>query len=109
MVEENTVRNHLRKEENAMVMDKVSRAYGVLIHSYQIETVEALNAISLLKLGADLGWLEGVSPQDLNRLFFECRRAHLLSKFEQEVVQDKLPHKRAEFIHSTLQKAKLKI
>ncbi len=109
MVEENTARSRLRKEENPHVMDKVSRAFGILIHSYQIEAIEALNAISLLKLGADLGWLEGVTPKELNRLFFDCRRAHLLSKFEEEIAHEKLPHKRAEFIHSTLGKVKLKI
>lgn len=109
LVEESTARSRLRKEENPLVMDKVSRAFGVLIHSYQIGTIESLNAISLLKLGADLGWLEGVTPKELNRLFFDCRRAHLLAKFEHDIPHDKLPHKRAEFIHTTLAKAKLKI
>jgi len=109
LVEENAVRSHLRKEENPEVKDKVSRAYGVLIHSYQIETIEALNAISLLKLGADLGWLSGITPLELNRLFFDCRRAHLLSKFEEEIIKEEIPQKRAEFIHKTLKKAKLKI
>jgi len=109
MVEENSVRSLLRKEENPEVMDKVSRAFGVLIHSYQIEAVEALDAISLLKLGADLKWLEGVSPQELNRLFFDCRRAHLLAKCDSEITQEEIPHKRAEFIHKALKKAKLMI
>lgn len=109
LVEENTLRSHLRKEENAEVMDKVSRAYGVLSHSYQIETVEALDALSLLKLGADLEWLDGITPQELNRLFFDCRRAHLLTKFDNEINQEEIPHKRAEFIHKALKKAKLKI
>lgn len=109
LVEENSLRSFLRKHENPIVIDKVSRAYGVLAHSYQIETIEALNAISLLKLGADLGLLEGVTPQELNRLFFACRRAHLLSKLDGEINQDHLAHKRAEFIHSTLSKVKLKI
>lgn len=109
MVEENSVRSRLRKEENAEVMDKVSRAYGILIHSYQIEAIEALDAISLIKLGADLEWLEGVTSQELNRLFFDCRRAHLISKFDAEMNQEEIPHKRAEFIHKALKKVKLKI
>ncbi len=109
MVEENTIRSHLRLEPNPDLMDKVSRAYGVLIHSYQIEPIEALNAISLIKLGADLGWLTGVTPKELNRLFFDCRRAHLLSRFDEEIPQDEIPHRRAEFIHKTLKNAKLKI
>lgn len=109
LVEENGLRTQLRKKENPAVIDKVSRAYGVLIHSYQIEAIEALNAISLLKLGADVGWLEGVTPVELNRLFFECRRGHLMSALEGEVAYETLAHKRAEFIHKTLEKAKLKV
>lgn len=109
MVEENTARSHLRSDPNPELMDKVSRAYGLLIHSYQIEPIEALNAISLIKLGADLGWLTGVDPKQLNRLFFDCRRAHLLSRFKEEVPQEEIPHLRAEFIHETLKNAKLEI
>ncbi|MFQ5729248.1 MAG: protein arginine kinase [Waddliaceae bacterium] len=109
MVEENSTRTRLRQEENAEVMDMVSRAYGLLIHSYQIETIEALNAISLLKLGADLGWLKGASTSELNQLFFNCRRAHLLSKFDEEIVKEEIPHKRAEFIHKTLKDISLTI
>ncbi len=109
MVEERNERTHLRKNIDADLMDKVSRAFGVLIHSYKIEPVESLNAISLIKLGADLGWLDGVSPKELNQLFFECRRAHLLAKFDEEIPLDEISHKRAEFIHQVLKKAKLKI
>jgi protein arginine kinase len=91
-------------------MDKVSRAFGILIHSYRIETRETLNEIGLVKLGVDLGWVEGVTPADLNHLMFHCRRAHLLTSLkEPEIPQDQVPHKRAEFIHATLKNAKLKI
>lgn len=109
LVEENSARNTLREGNYPEVKDKVSRAFGVLSHSYQIETLEALDAISLLKLGADLGWLKGVTPSDLNHLFFDCRRAHLLSKFEEKMENEEIPHRRAEFIHQTLKKAKLTI
>ena len=109
LVEESSVRSHLRQEENMEVKDKVSRAFGVLIHSYQIETIEALNSISLLKLGADLGWLKGVTAADLNKLFFNCRRAHLLANFGKEISQYELSHKRAEFIHQTLKNSFLAV
>lgn len=109
LVEESSARSHLRQEENREVKDKVSRAFGVLVHSYQIETIEALNSISLLKLGADLGWLKGVTAAELNKLFFNCRRAHLLTNFGEEVSQSELSHKRAEFIHQTLKHCSLAI
>lgn len=110
LVHEKSARAHLRDDaHNATIKDKVSRAFGVLIHSYRLDTIEAMNAISLLKLGLDLGWLKGVEMVDLNRLFFKCRRGHILSHFDEEVSQEELPHKRAEFIHAALKQAQLLI
>ncbi|MGA8164376.1 MAG: protein arginine kinase [Waddliaceae bacterium] len=109
LVEENSQRTRLHREENAEVKDKVSRAYGLLVHSYQLEAIEALDAISLLKLGVDLGWLKGITSMELNRLFFNCRRAHLLSHHDQDILPEEIAHKRAEFIHEALKNASLVI
>jgi len=109
MVEENNTRAHLRSTPNPELMDKVSRAYAILAHSYQMETIETLDSLSLLKLGSALGWLSGVTPHELNRLFFDCRRAHLLARFNEDVPQGEIAHRRAEFIHETLKKVKLEI
>lgn len=109
MVEENSARNHIRHSESADVKDKVSRAYGILIHSYQIEAIEALNALSLIKLGIDMGWLTGTGMASLNQLFFKCRRAHLLSQYSEKITQEEITHKRAEFVHKTLKDVQLVI
>lgn len=109
VVEEHAARNQIRHEQTPHIKDKVSRAYGILIHSYQIEAVEALNAISLLKLGADMNWISGVTVNQLNELFFNCRRAHLLCQFDEKIPQEEISHKRAEFIHKTLKDVKLNI
>lgn len=109
MVEESAERSRLRQEGTPDVKDKVSRAFGVLIHSYQIETVEALDAISLLKFGVDLGWVKGIDIPTLNHLFFTCRRAHLLNSLGEKssANQEDLLHKRAEFIHRSLKNVAL--
>lgn len=109
LMEENNARNQIRKKSNPDIMDKVSRAYAILLHSYQIEAVEALNAISLLKLGLDFGWISGVTIADLNQLFFNCRRAHLSRFMEKVTNQDEILHKRAEYIHGVLKPVKLLI
>lgn len=107
--EEKNAREIIRNQESAQIKDKVSRAFAVLIHSYQIEAIEALNAISLLKLGVDFGWVTGINVSKLNNLFFNCRRAHLLTNFKEKITQDEIPHKRAEFIHKYLKDVKLTI
>ncbi len=66
IVEEKSIRSHMKQEDDSNMKDKICRAYAILLHSYQIEAVEALNAISLLKLGLDLGWLMNTSHTVLN-------------------------------------------
>lgn len=109
LVEETSARNEIKQKENSEIKDRISRAYGILIHSYNIEAIEALNAISLLKLGQDLGWISGITNQQLNKLFFNCRRAHLLAQYEEKISQEQILHKRAEYIHKMLKDVKLMI
>lgn len=101
-VEEKSARKLIKESNSPDIKDKISRAYGVLVHSYQIEAVEALNALSLLKLGVSFDWVKGISVRQINELFFNCRRAHLLRQFKEELTQEQLLHKRAEFIHQHL-------
>ena len=107
LIEERKARSELIKSNNDDFKDKISRAYGILIHSYQIEAIEALNALSLLKIGCEAGWISGIDNRALNELFFNCRRAHLLYQYKESVVQEEIPHKRAERIHKALKDVKL--
>lgn len=102
LFEEKNARNELRHNHASTMKDKVSRAYAILLHSYQIEAIEALNAISLVKLGVDLDWIAGVNMEGLNRLFLNTRRAHLLSQYGSKISHEEISHKRAEFIHQAL-------
>lgn len=108
-LEENNVRKKVLKDDSRDIKDKVSRAFGILMHSYQIETVEALNALSLFKLGVELNWLTGISLLDVNQLFFNCRRAHLLQQFGENLKPEEIPHKRAEYLHKNLKNVQLVI
>lgn len=109
IAEEKIEREHLKKEECPNLKDQVSRAYGLIVYSYQTETLEALEAISLLKLGLSFGWISGITVKELNQLFFNCRRAHLVRRFKEEFSGETLLHKRAEFVHENLKNIKLEI
>lgn len=101
---EKALRTHLKESGNSAMKDLVSRAYGLLVHSYQLQTKEALNGLSLIKLGLDLGWISGITSQALNTLFFKCRHAHLAHLLNEKTLDSQdIPHKRAEFIHKALQ------
>lgn len=109
MVAEKRLRNEARASNDADAMDKISRAFGLATHSYNLETLEAWSALSLLKMGVDMGWVAGVDQTQLNALFFDTRRAHLNTEYGEEIPPEKLSHRRAEFVHQSLSGASLKI
>ncbi len=106
---EQKLRKELKGSKDPAICDEVSRAYGLAVHSYQLETIEAWSALSLLKLGADLEYISNVSHTQLNELLFDCRRAHLVAQYTSEITHEELPHRRAEFIHASLSEAHLEI
>lgn len=111
MAMEKTLRSHLQTENNTRIKDQVARAFGLLLHSWQLQTKEALGAISLVKLGLHLDWIEGITDAKLNTLFFQCRRAHLLYTLGESQLSDPLDiaHRRAEFLHKNMQGVILKV
>jgi protein arginine kinase len=109
IVQENAARREILQSQNPVIKDKVSRALGILIHSYQIEAIESLNALSLLKLGLEMGWVEGIKPSMLNLLFFNSRRSHLLNQLPEKINQEEIIHKRSEYIHKILKDVHLTI
>jgi protein arginine kinase len=109
MGEEHSARAAVFKQQPSPLKDKVARAYALLLHSYQIETFEALNEIALLKFGLEMQWISGITISELNQLFFTCRRGHLLRLQGAKVPMEEIGHKRAEFIHKTLKNVTLKV
>lgn len=109
MLEETAMRNSIKKNDSSDFKDKISRAFGILNFSYQIETIEALNALSLLKMGIEAKWITGIDVKTINSLFFNCRRGHLLNIFSEKIVQDEVAHKRSEYIHKVLKPVSLAI
>ena len=79
MAAEKTLRTHLPKEKSGELKDMVSRSFGLLMHSYQLQTKEAMNAISQLKMGLDLGWISGITDEKLTEALFRCRPAHFFA------------------------------
>lgn len=102
-------RSKLKESPDATILDKISRAYGLLLHSYQIETKEAFAALSLLKLAIDLQWATGMTDREISAIFFKCRRAHLKLESQEDLSPEELAKKRAQYLKEQCEKIKLSI
>lgn len=99
VVAEISLRKKLMENNNEQIKNKVTRALGLLTHSYQLEVIEALNALSLVKLGIEIGWVTAPPQLNMNQVLFNCRRAHLMNLLEEKVEIPDLPRKRAAYLH----------
>ena len=74
---ENNARIRLMNERSVIVEDHVSRAFGILSNARLMSSSEALNLLSTLRLGLDLGMLNKFSRRELDMLFISIQPAHL--------------------------------
>lgn len=74
---EKNARAILRQQQPEVLLDQTGRAYGVLSHAFSISTKEALNLLSLIKLGIDLHLFPSILRESINDLLMETQPAHL--------------------------------
>jgi protein arginine kinase len=74
---EQNARALLAQRKAVTLHDQIGRAYGILSHAYSMSSKEALNLLSILKLGVDLGVFPEPCRFPVDELFIETQPAHL--------------------------------
>lgn len=70
-------REKLLEADAGKLLDKVGRAYGILQNSHLLSSSEAMNLLSLIRLGVDLGAFPDGNRSVIDRLFIEAQPGHL--------------------------------
>ena len=99
--EQNARQMLLQKKPNTL-LDHVGRAYGILRHAYSMNSKEALNLLSFMKLGIDLSFFPEECLQPVDELFIETQPAHLQKGTAQKLAADERDSLRAEIIRAKL-------
>ncbi len=74
---ERRVRAVLYEEQGSALEDRVNRSFGMLRTARSLPTEVALMHLSNVRLGACLGILSGVRPNDLNQVAVQIQKAHV--------------------------------
>ena len=99
--EQNARQILLQKKPNTL-LDHIGRSYGILRHAYSMNSKEALNLLSFMKLGIDLGFFPEHCRQPIDELFMETQPAHLQKGTQQKLAADERDSLRAEIIRAKL-------
>jgi protein arginine kinase len=99
---ETQARENLLATKRTTLMDQIGRAYGILTHAYSISSKEALNLISILRLGIDLGFFPEEGRAIINQLLMDTQPAHLQNLSQQKLAAEERDHLRADIVRERL-------
>src|SRR5258707_8435669 len=91
----------LQKKSNAL-WDQIGRAYGVLTYAHAMSSKEALNLLSIIRLGIDLGAFPEDKRLPIDELFMDSQRKHLQKTSHQKLNSYARYHLRAQIIRARL-------
>lgn len=99
---ERTARKILLKNARTKILDRAQRAIGILSHARIISFEEALELLSMLRLGIDLELVRQVDTTCLNELTILTRPAHLQSLRRKDLSPEEQDIARADLIREKL-------
>lgn len=101
---EQNARLLLLQRKPITLLDQIGRAYGVLSYAHSISSKEALNQLSIIKLGVDLGLFPETHRCPVDELFIETQPAHL----QKGAHTQKMSAEERDTLRAALIRAKLK-
>lgn len=75
--QELNAREKLIEADANKLFDKIGRAFGILQNGHLLNSSEAMNLLSLIRLGIDLGVFADTQRAVVDRLFIECQPGHI--------------------------------
>ena len=100
--QEMNAREKLLEAEPVKLFDKIGRAYGLLQNARLVTSAEALNLLSLLRLGVDLGGFPEALRVVTNRLIILSQPAHIQHATDAEADPAQRDILRAELLRKAL-------
>jgi protein arginine kinase len=99
---EHDARQILLQKKSNTLCDQVGRAYGILTYAHAMPSKEALNLLSIIKLGMDLGAFPEDQRLQIDELFIDTQPAHLQKSSQQKLNAEERDHLRAQIIRDRL-------
>ncbi|SEU30461.1 protein arginine kinase [Paenibacillus sp. NFR01] len=99
---ERSARERLLAESALRITDRIKRSYGILSYAAVMELKEAAQRLSDVRLGVDLGILEGPSLSTLNELNVKTQPGFLQKMFGDELDATERDMYRAKLLRETL-------
>ncbi|WP_223068812.1 protein arginine kinase [Paenibacillus caui] len=102
---EKAARERLMSESRLRVTDRVMRSFGILSYAAVIDSKEAAQRLSDVRLGINLGLIDGIAPQTMNELMVLTQPGFLYKSFNGKIEAGEMDMYRAKLIRQKLGKS----
>ncbi|GGG27106.1 protein arginine kinase [Paenibacillus abyssi] len=99
---EKAARERIIAESKIRIEDRIRRSYGILSYASIMDSKEAAQRLSDVRLGIDLGLIQSVSPQVMNELMVLTQPGFLQQVFDEKLNAEERDIRRAELIRRYL-------
>ena len=99
---EENARITLLEKKPKLIYDQIGRAYGILSNAHTISSKEALNLLSLVRMGADLEMFPTAARTMVDELFILSQPAHVQKAAARKLTAEERDAWRAELIRTRL-------
>ncbi len=99
---EQNARLKMIEDKPAMMQDQIGRAFATLKFAHIIPSKEALNCLSMIRLGCDLGFFPEEDREMINILLTEIQPAHLQISAKRKLTPEERDNLRADIVRSKL-------
>ncbi len=99
---EKNARQKLLSDNTTTLCDQIGRAFALLRHAHVMPSKEALNLISMVRLGVDLGFFPSEFAVTLESLLMEIQPAHLQIRADRKLPTSERDEMRSQIIRDRL-------
>lgn len=100
--QERTARHYLLENSRTALEDRICRSYGILLYARTVESKEAAQRLSDIRLGIDLGIIKNLSALTLNELLVMTQPGFLQQHAGQKLTPEQRDERRARLIRERL-------
>ena len=104
MEQEVNARSKILETNASMLLDKIGRAYGILRHAHLLNSAEALNHLSLMRLAVDLKILPEESRKMIDQFLIEMQPGHIQVLARKPLTGEKRDYVRAALLREQFEK-----
>ncbi len=101
---ERQARTRVEDDDFIKLEDTVYRAIGILQNARLMSSLEAMNLLSTVKLGIEVGLIKGLGRVAINQLMMLLQPAHLLKIYGEDLSEEERDIVRAEFIRQNIKR-----